>query len=93
LARRARTASDSCGTTRCAGAIGAVVLVDTMRLADDFAAVDYFEQREPPFVVAVDCLNGLLAHAVEDVHEALTLSRTCRSCCATRGRAIRPRKR
>src|SRR4029450_2442318 len=33
----------------CRGAIGAVVLVDTRRLEDCFAAVDYFEQREFPF--------------------------------------------
>jgi signal recognition particle receptor subunit beta len=55
------------------GAIGAVVLVDTRRLADCFAAVDYFEQRELPFVVAINCFNGLLAHAVEDVREALAV--------------------
>ena len=56
------------------GAIGAVVLVDTRRLADCFAAVDYFEQRALPFVVAVNCFNGLLAHAVEDVRDALAIS-------------------
>ena len=37
----------------CRGAIGAVVLVDTRRLDACFAAVDYFEQRELPFVVAL----------------------------------------
>src|SRR6266487_1292333 len=56
------------------GAIGAVVLVDTRRLADCFAAVDYFEQRALPFVVAVNCFNGLLAHAVEDVRDALAIN-------------------
>jgi signal recognition particle receptor subunit beta len=55
----------------CRGAIGAVVLVDTRRLGDSFAAVDYFEQRELPFVVAINCFDGVLAHAVEDVREAL----------------------
>src|SRR2546429_1581549 len=36
------------------GAIGAVVLVDTRRLADSFAAVDYFESAGLPFIVAVN---------------------------------------
>ena len=57
----------------CRGAIGAVVLVDTRRLGDCFAAVDYFEQRELPFVVAINCFDGVLAHAVEDVREALMI--------------------
>ena len=35
------------------GAIGAVVLVDTRRLADCFGAVDYVEQRGIPFIVAL----------------------------------------
>jgi uncharacterized protein len=58
----------------CRGAIGAVVLVDTRRLEDCFAAVDYFEQRELPFIVAINCFDGVMAHAVEDVREALVLS-------------------
>jgi uncharacterized protein len=57
----------------CRGAIGAVVLVDTRRLGDCFAAVDYFEQRELPFVVAINCFDGIQAHAVEDVREALMI--------------------
>ncbi len=57
----------------CRGAIGAVVLVDTRRLEDCFAAVDYFEQRELPFIVAINCFDGVMAHAVEDVREALVL--------------------
>jgi uncharacterized protein len=57
----------------CRGAIGAVVLVDTRRLGDCFAAVDYFEQRELPFIVAVNCFHGIQAHAVEDVRDALTI--------------------
>lgn len=56
------------------GAIGAVVLVDTGRLADCFAAVDYFEARELPFVVAVNCFNGAVLHPLEDVREALNIS-------------------
>ena len=40
------------------GALGAVVLADTRRLEDCFAAVDYFERRGIPFVVAVNCFDG-----------------------------------
>jgi uncharacterized protein len=53
------------------GAIGAVVLVDTRRLADCFGAIDYVEQRGIPFVVAVNCFDGVLLHAIDDVREAL----------------------
>ena len=35
------------------GAIGAVILADTRRLGDCFAAIDYFEARHMPFIVAV----------------------------------------
>jgi signal recognition particle receptor subunit beta len=55
------------------GAIGAVVLVDTRRLADCFGAVDYFEQRGVPFIVAVNCFDGKLLHHLDDVREALQL--------------------
>ncbi|HEV8372413.1 MAG TPA: ATP/GTP-binding protein, partial [Actinomycetota bacterium] len=57
----------------CRGAIGAVVLVDTRRLDACFAAVDYFEQRELPFIVAINCFDGVLTHAVDDVREALVV--------------------
>jgi signal recognition particle receptor subunit beta len=56
------------------GAIGAVVLVDTRRLADCFAAVDFFEQRSLPYVVGINCFDGVQAHAIEDVRDALTIS-------------------
>lgn len=55
------------------GAIGAVVLVDTSRLADSFAAIDYFESRRLPFVVSVNCFNGVVAHGIDDVRNALAL--------------------
>jgi uncharacterized protein len=58
----------------CRGAIGAVVLADTRRLADCFAAVDYFEQRELPFVVAINCFDGIQIHSIEDVRDALMIS-------------------
>jgi signal recognition particle receptor subunit beta len=56
------------------GAIGAVVLVDTRRLADSFPAVDYFESAGLPFIVAVNGFNGDFPHAMADVQEALSVS-------------------
>ncbi len=56
------------------GAIGAVVLVDTRRLADSFPAVDYFEAAGLPFIVAVNGFHGDFPHAVTDVQEALSVS-------------------
>ncbi|KWX01365.1 Uncharacterized protein LI90_2393 [Carbonactinospora thermoautotrophica] len=55
------------------GAIGAVVLVDTRRLADCFPAIDYFENCQLPFIIGINCFDGVLAHAVEDVREALSI--------------------
>jgi uncharacterized protein len=55
------------------GALGAVVLVDTRRLDESFAAVDYFERRGIPFTVAVNCFDGAQRHPVETVREALDL--------------------
>jgi uncharacterized protein len=56
------------------GAIGAVVLVDTRRLADSFPAVDYFESAGLPFLVAVNGFYGEFPHGIADVREALTVS-------------------
>jgi uncharacterized protein len=56
------------------GALGAVVLADTRRLADSFPAVDYFEQRKTPFVVAVNCFDGARRFAPEIVRTALSLN-------------------
>ena len=58
------------------GAIGAVVLVDTRRLADCFAAVDFFEDRGLPYIVGVNCFDGVLSHSVDDVREALAIDPT-----------------
>jgi signal recognition particle receptor subunit beta len=55
------------------GAIGAVVLTDTRRLADSFAAVDYFESRELPFIVAVNGFDGEFPHELADVRNALSV--------------------
>ncbi|RNL83628.1 GTP-binding protein [Halostreptopolyspora alba] len=56
------------------GAIGAVVLVDTRRLADCFPAIDYFEEAKLPFVVAINGFDGYYPHAAPEVRDALTLS-------------------
>ena len=56
------------------GAIGAVVLTDTRRLADSFPSVDYFERRGLPFVVAVNCFDGARRYDAETVTAALDLN-------------------
>src|SRR5262245_36218782 len=58
------------------GAIGAVVLVDTRRLADAFTSIDFFEDRQLPYVVAINCFDRVLHHRVDDVREALTIEQT-----------------
>ena len=55
------------------GALGAVVLADTRRLASSFAAIDYFERRAIPFIVALNCFDGARRYDVEDVRAALDL--------------------
>src|ERR1700761_252486 len=55
------------------GAVGAVVLADTRRLADCFPAVDYFERREIPFIIALNVFDGSRHYSVEDVRTALDL--------------------
>ncbi|MCQ9129848.1 MULTISPECIES: ATP/GTP-binding protein [Streptomyces] len=55
------------------GALGAVVLADTRRLEDCFAAVDYFERRSIPFLIAVNCFEGAVHYPEEDVRGALDL--------------------
>jgi uncharacterized protein len=55
------------------GAIGAVVLVDTRRLADSFPAIDYFEDRGLPFIVASNGFYGVQTHAPAQVREALAI--------------------
>ncbi|MDG4766721.1 ATP/GTP-binding protein [Solwaraspora sp. WMMD406] len=55
------------------GALGAVVLADTRRLADCFPSIDYFEQRGTPFIVAVNCFDGARQYALDEVQLALNL--------------------
>jgi signal recognition particle receptor subunit beta len=56
------------------GAVGAVVLVDLRRIDDCFAAVDYFENRRLPFVVAVNGFPDTHAFPESEVREALLIS-------------------
>jgi signal recognition particle receptor subunit beta len=55
------------------GAIGAVVIADTRRLAACFPSVDYFERRGTPFIVAVNCFDGARRYQPEEVRHALDL--------------------
>lgn len=55
------------------GALGAVVLADTRRLEETFPAVDYFEHRNIPFVVAVNCFEGARRYRIDSVRRALDL--------------------
>lgn len=55
------------------GALGAVVLADTRRLETCFHAVDFFERRGVPFVVAVNRFDGSTPYRAEEVREALDL--------------------
>ncbi|HET9140139.1 ATP/GTP-binding protein [Actinophytocola sp.] len=55
------------------GAIGAVVLTDTRRLSDSFSPIDYFEERHLPYVIGLNCFDGVLRHGVEEVRDALAI--------------------
>ncbi|MET9533062.1 ATP/GTP-binding protein [Streptomyces sp. NPDC006649] len=56
-----------------AGALGAVVLADTRRLADCFGAIDFFEQRGIGFVIAVNEFDGAFRYGEDEVRAALDL--------------------
>jgi signal recognition particle receptor subunit beta len=56
------------------GALGALVVVDSARLDDCFAAVDYFEHTGLPFVVGINAFHGRLRHTVDEVRWALAVS-------------------
>lgn len=55
------------------GAVGAVVMADTRRIADCFASIDYFERNGTPFIVAVNCFDGAPRFEARDIRIALTL--------------------
>jgi uncharacterized protein len=55
----------------CNGALGAVVLVDTRRIDQCFPAIDYFEAKQIPFVVGVNCFDGAPRYALDEIRDAL----------------------
>jgi hypothetical protein len=55
------------------GAIGAVVLADTRRLADSFSPIDFFEDRQLPYIVSLNCFDGVHHHGIEEVRDALAI--------------------
>ncbi|SEM44539.1 hypothetical protein SAMN05444583_13917 [Rhodococcus maanshanensis] len=55
------------------GAIGAIVLIDTRRLDESFAAVDFFEARKLPFLVAVNEFDDAPRYPLEDIRQALAV--------------------
>jgi hypothetical protein len=57
-----------------AGALGAVVLADTRRITDCFGALDFFETRGIPFIVAVNCFDGAELYDEHEVREALDIA-------------------
>lgn len=56
------------------GAIGAVILVDVRRLQDSFAAVDFFEARRLPFLIAINEFDGAPRYSTQALRKALALS-------------------
>jgi uncharacterized protein len=58
------------------GAIGAVVLTDTRRLADSFAPIDFFEDRGLPYVIGLNCFDGKQTHGIDEVRDALAVAET-----------------
>jgi signal recognition particle receptor subunit beta len=56
------------------GALGAVVLADERRLADCFPAIDYFERKNIPFVVAVNRFDNTQHYSLETITQALNLT-------------------
>ncbi|CAM3595722.1 ATP/GTP-binding protein [Kibdelosporangium persicum] len=55
------------------GAIGCVVLVDTRRLDTSFAAIDFFERRKIPFIVAVNCFDDAQRYEEDEIRAALAV--------------------
>lgn len=56
------------------GALGALVIVDSRRLADCYPAVDYFENAGIPFVVAANLFHGVMPHELDELRWALAIN-------------------
>jgi uncharacterized protein len=55
------------------GALGAVVLIDSRRIDEAFPALDYFENRNVPFVVAVNRFEGTVGHDIDEIRDSLDI--------------------
>ncbi|WP_406413310.1 GTP-binding protein [Streptomyces sp. NBC_01614] len=56
------------------GAVGGLVIVDTRRLDDCYAAVDYFEHKGIPFAVAANAFDGEVEHTLDEIRWALDVT-------------------
>lgn len=56
------------------GALGAVVLVDTRRLASSFRAIEEMERQSVPFVIALNVFPDSRQHPIEEIRDALDIS-------------------
>ena len=55
------------------GALSAVVIVDTRRIQDAFGALDFFENRQLPYLVALNCFDGAPRYEIDEIREALAI--------------------
>lgn len=56
------------------GALGAIVLVDTRRLASSFRAIEEMERQDVPFVIALNVFPDSAQHPIEEIRDALDIS-------------------
>ncbi len=55
------------------GALGAIIIADTRRLADCYSAIDYYETRGLPFIVALNQFDRSPRHRLDQVRMALNI--------------------
>ncbi|MFB7084297.1 ATP/GTP-binding protein [Streptomyces sp. NPDC056296] len=55
------------------GALGAVVLVDTRRLASSFRAIEEMERQQVPFVIALNVFPDSRDYPVDEIRDALDI--------------------
>jgi len=56
------------------GALGAIIIADTRRLEDCYPAIDYYELRHIPFVVAINMFEDVPVHRLDQVRDALNVA-------------------
>jgi signal recognition particle receptor subunit beta len=56
------------------GALAAVVIVDTRRIQDSFGALDFFEHRRLPYLVALNCFDESPRYELNEIREALAIA-------------------